>query len=565
MLKIFHLVFLLPLAIYGMWISIIHLYGVNIPILDQWVLPGEQIESFFQNQLSFATLYKQYNESRKLIPNLIFIILAGILKEWNVKAEMLIGLHFAFLMSLLIYFLLLLTNKSFYKNIFILIVYYFLLLSPSSFSRWLRGITIHRLIPDACLIINALIFRLKINQKLKIWLYSFFCIVAQYSFSGGIITWPISLIFIIFNSQMSLTERVKSVCLFILLFGISSSFYFINYSSPSYHTEANEIIKCSWQDIIIYFFAFVGNILGTSYVLSTFIGITLVATFTCLIISNYKSIREELIPWTAIGFYTIALGVLNTITRAPISYTHAMRIDYITHLVYLPLSILVILIYKVKYKKINFLNFYFLSFIGLMTAFYIQKNLKIKNLHELQEWQYKYNYGKSCIQLINFYQKDDCIKALFPFVDAPYPWKLDSVITRFKNLSNFNALQPGIVKELKIYNQGEWGYIDLIQEDPNGFFQIYGWAKLLNKAADAVILAYPDGSNGLIIVDILPIGQMREDVSRQYGLKYINSGWSGNLYWKNNKFTNSPNKCNIQAYSFDANENVLYPLKTFCK
>ncbi|NEU83941.1 hypothetical protein, partial [Nostoc sp. UIC 10630] len=135
------LVFLLPLTIYLIWILIIDLYGVNIPILDQWKVGGEQIESFFNNQLSFAVLYKQHNESRKLIPNLIFVILAGILKEWNVKAEMIIGLLFAFLMSVLIYLLLLLTNKSFYRNIFLLIIYDFLLLSPSSFSRWLRGIT----------------------------------------------------------------------------------------------------------------------------------------------------------------------------------------------------------------------------------------------------------------------------------------------------------------------------------------------------------------------------------------------------------------------------------------
>lgn len=41
-----HLIFLLPLTIYGIWILIIYLYGVNIPILDQWNVPGEQMKLF---------------------------------------------------------------------------------------------------------------------------------------------------------------------------------------------------------------------------------------------------------------------------------------------------------------------------------------------------------------------------------------------------------------------------------------------------------------------------------------------------------------------------------------
>ncbi|MBD0360397.1 MAG: hypothetical protein ICV56_06765, partial [Nitrososphaeraceae archaeon] len=287
-LKKRNLVFLLPLSIYGIWTLIIYSYGVNIPILDQWKVPGEQIESFFDNQLSFTLFYNQYNESRKLIPNLIFVILAAILKEWNVKAEMIIGLLFAFLMSVIIYLLLLLTNKSFYKNIFLLIIYNFLLLSPFSFSRWLRGITLHRLIPDACLIVNALIFRLNINQKIKVWLYCLFCAISQYSFSGGIVVWIVSLLFIIFNNKLSFNEKFKSLCLFIGFFAISTICYFINYVHPSYHTKPIEIVKSSWQDMISYFLAFLGNILGDFYELDMLIGLVLLVSFILLLILNFK-------------------------------------------------------------------------------------------------------------------------------------------------------------------------------------------------------------------------------------------------------------------------------------
>ncbi len=560
-LKKHNFLFLLPLTIYGIWILVVYLYSVNIPILDQWTIPGEQIEAFFKNELSFETLSKQHNESRKLIPNLIFVIISYILKEWNVKAEMIIGLHFAFFMSLIIYLLLLLTNKSFYKNLFLLIFYDFLLLSPSSFSRWLRGITIHRLIPDACIIINALIFRLNINQKLKVWMYSFFCAVSQYSFSGGIVTWAVSLLFIIFNNKISFNEKFKSLGLFIGLFTVSSIFYFKSYIQPYHHTKPSEIINSSWQDIISYFLAFLGNILGQFYELDVFLGLALLITFIVLLILNLKFIKEEIIVWFIIGSYTIALGIVNTITRLPMSSyasSHASRVDYILHLVYLPLSIMVILLYLIEYNKQNFKNLSF-YFLGIVTALYIHKNYPTKILHQLQEWQYNYNYGKSCIQLVNFYQKDDCIMVLFPVFDQAYYSNLNLVITRFKNLSQLNILRPGIVKDLKIFHQGEWGYIDSIQEGENGFFKISGWAKLPMKIADAVILAYSNESNHLIVVDILSIGQVRPDISKLYGSKYINSGWSGDVDIKN-KLPNF-NKSHLQAYAFDSNNNIFYPLK----
>lgn len=559
-----HILILVILATYGIWITIIYLYGVNIPILDQWIAPGEQIEIFFGDKPNWAILYRQYNESRMLFPNLIFIAIVGILKEWNVKGEMLIGITFAFLMLLIIYLLLSVTNRSFYKNLCILTGYNLLLLSPSSYSRWLRGITIHRLIPDACIITNALIFRLNINSRFKLLLYSIFCLIAQYSFSGGIVTWPVSLIFIIYNKNITISGKFKSIVLFIILFMISSLFYFKKYIQPSDVPEPIKIFSFSFQDIIIYFLSFLGNIFGSSYELSAVIGLILVIAFTILLTGNLKYIREQtLIPWIGIGLYTIALGVLNSITRLPLSYTNAVRIDYITHLVYLPLSIIVIFFYFIEFKRSQIQKWAAISFIGIISTFYINKNFQPNLLSDLQEWHHRYSYGKSCIQLISFYKKDDCIKVLFPFVAPPFTWKLEVVTQRFNKLSSLNILQPGIMKDIELSSTGDWGYIDSIKEEQiNGNLKISGWAKISNRAADALILAYNSEAQGLIVIDILPTGNIRKDVSQIYGWMYINSGWSGNIYL-NNRFSNF-NSCNIKAYGFDANENILYPLKSFC-
>ena len=537
-------------AIYVMWLIVICIYGVNIPVLDQWSMPGKQIESFFENRLDFTTLYEQHNESRMVFPNLIFVFLTYMLKTWNVKAEMLVGLGFAFLMSLFIYLLLLLTNSSFYKNISLLIVYNLCLLSPSSFSRWLRGITIHRLIPDACIIINALVFRLNINAKLKVLLFSISCVIAQFSFSGGIIVWPVTLLFVISINKITLVEKLKLVFVFIALFIISSSLYFTNYTYPPYHSAPSSILNYSFKDITIYIFSFCGNIFGYSPESSMIVGFVLITAFTGLLIVNLKRTREQkLIPWIGLGLYTIALGVIDTITRLPMSSNNALRVDYITHLAYLPLSILVIFLYTIKYNKNIILKWIALTLTGAILTFYLMKNSPNKIILGLQEWQHTYSYGKSCIQLVSFYEKDDCIKILFPVLEV--------VTKRFSKLSELNILQPGIVKELKFSSQGEWGYIDSIKKEPiNEYFKINGWAKILERPADAIVLAFTSENQGLTIVGVLPTGETRTDVSHLYGFRYLNTGWSGSVYLKNNF-----NISNIKAYGFDANTNILYPLK----
>ena len=559
-----YLLFLFPLFIYGLWIEVIHFFGVNIPILDQWIAPGEQIESLVEKHFQSSMLYKQYNESRTVVPNIIFLILVNILKEWNVKAEMLIGLTFTFLMLTIIYLLTTLNKSHFYQSICILIVYNILLLSPSSFSRWLRGITIHRLIPDTCLIINSLIFGLKINYQLKLLLYSLFCTIAQYSFSGGIVTWMVSLIFI-FYSSISLSEKAKSLLFYLTLFLISNYFYFRNYAYPSYHPEVKAIGNFSLIDVIIYSFAFLGNIFGTDYESSAIIGFILLAYFTTLTVLSLSSFKDKMvISWIGIGVYPVSLSLLDSITRLPISFTQALRVDYLTHLVYLPLSIIALFFSGIKLNQKRIQKFAAFSFIGFISILYINKNFQANIALEVKEWSYSYSYGKSCLQLISFYEKKDCIKLLFPFIEYPYPWHLELVTNRFDDLSVLNILKPGIVKSMKIAPQGEWGYIDFIEENSvNGAFKITGWAKILNKHADAVVLAYKTEEKKLIVIDILPTGNVREDVAQKYGRKYIDSGWSGNIYF-NNRLTKF-NMCNIQAYGFDATKNIFYPLVNFCQ
>ena len=59
-----------------------------MPYGDEWWTPGGQIVSFFHGTLQFADLFQQHNESRKLFPNLFYLLMAAVTGRWDVKDPM---------------------------------------------------------------------------------------------------------------------------------------------------------------------------------------------------------------------------------------------------------------------------------------------------------------------------------------------------------------------------------------------------------------------------------------------------------------------------------------------
>ena len=59
----------------------------SVPYGDEWWTPGGQIVSFFHGTLQFD-LFQQHNESRKLFPNLYYLLMAAVTGRWDVKDPM---------------------------------------------------------------------------------------------------------------------------------------------------------------------------------------------------------------------------------------------------------------------------------------------------------------------------------------------------------------------------------------------------------------------------------------------------------------------------------------------
>ena len=51
-------------------------YGVNLPVWDEWNVPGVAIVQSVTEQITWEDWIYQHNESRKLFPRLLFVLLA---------------------------------------------------------------------------------------------------------------------------------------------------------------------------------------------------------------------------------------------------------------------------------------------------------------------------------------------------------------------------------------------------------------------------------------------------------------------------------------------------------
>src|SRR5438477_5837529 len=59
-------------------------HSAPLPFWDEWNTPGAQLASWYRGTLTFAELCSQHNESRKLIPRLIYLPLFRLV-GWNVQ------------------------------------------------------------------------------------------------------------------------------------------------------------------------------------------------------------------------------------------------------------------------------------------------------------------------------------------------------------------------------------------------------------------------------------------------------------------------------------------------
>ena len=552
--------FVIAFIPFVIWMIAIYWYGVNIPHEDQWFNPRIAIEQYFSGNFQLSTIFQQHNESRKVFPTLISLLLTIIFQEWNLHYEMILGLAISLLICLLVLLLLFKTNPGHnLENLLIVGIFNYLLLSPSTYIMHLFSITFERLLPEAALLVNALIYLFPLPSYVKILVFAISAIIAQYSYAGGIVIWLLSIPLVLFLSHKKQRIKIGPVLIYGLLFCLSSLVYFWNYYTPPHHSKLSAILNFSILDMSSFGLAFLGNPFSSNYEFSIAIGLILFIVYVGLLLLALVSsldkawVKFHCLPWFVIGLYSISQAALATITRLPMSHTHALRPDYIIHPIYLVLANLALIAILSHYLSKNYLRKTGIIVMCFIVGLYLSYNFDQKKYHQLVIWHQDLQHFKACIQLIDFYEIESYNLLGCPgrAIVPEEPW--------VQGLDRLGLLKPGIVKSFKTENSSSnSGTINQLKTTPEGFI-ISGWAAINMQPADAVVVTYEEKNQPPSIVGIFSTGLANQDVSEQLNnTRLISAGWQGII--KKDLLPPQARVNSLRAYAFDTQNNRLFAL-----
>ncbi len=546
-------------------------YGVNLPVWDEWRVPGIAIIQSVTDQITWAHWIHQHNESRKLFPLLLFVPLAS-LTNWNIKYEMLISFLLACSISFSVYHLSKITlNCSPRKRIAYLVLANLLIFSPMQWDNWLWGLQAITFVPIACITASLAIIFSQNPLLFKFLLSVILATVATFSFANGMLCWIIIFPALIWISCQSKRKVSWVITGWLLLFGFNLAVYFHDYVKPESSPSFLEVFVNPIRTIA-YFLSFIGSPLGFHDLLSNqIIGLIVIMVFglSCfyfLGIQQNRQLLSRAFPWILIGSYAVGSGVLTTVGRVGFGVEQSLESRYITFSTYGILSLIYLLSIiagNIKNKDINLSSFDQLikkAVVVLCIAFLMTYPANFSlGTNKFITVNKDRLYAKACLILINEIDNPECIRyQIYP--DVNFLLKIAN------QLDSIGSLQPPLVTSNHMQNISRqnlpglnYGAFDSLSRDENGNYIASGWSVLpkYDRPAHAVILAYQTKDNVDRAFALVKPEQERKDVVEAlHKRQYLQSGWS-----KSFALDIIPaDAVAISAWAFDSNIGRAYKL-----
>ena len=322
-----------PLTMALLMTLLVRMCGLNVPYNDDFDSPGKMFFDWLQGSFGWHNLWEQHNESRLVIPRLIWLVEAFTVgwstKHWMYASVLICALQ-AYLLALLLRQL---VRHNFLRWLVAICVSLLLLHSQFAPGTFLRGSQGVILIPSLFIVFGLFLYSRQISFRSKLLIYVILAEISTLTFANGMIVWV--LLYPIFPILHGLRDSSRdrggillsaALVLFCALAGIGS--YFVNYGStpPSWPVDG-------LAGFLRYFFSLIGagaGSVGASRANFAFGLCLCVAAVACLTFVIMEAVKErtlarveQTLPWTALVAYVLVSGVVNTFIRAPLGLTNA--------------------------------------------------------------------------------------------------------------------------------------------------------------------------------------------------------------------------------------------------
>ncbi len=323
--------------------SFVYKLGVTIPYYDQWVFIPT-LEKMHNHTLTFADIWANHSEHKIFFPKLIMLFLAYI-SNWNIALEL--GTNVVLGLLIFLFLISLLGNTLKTVPVWLKLFTAVMIFSTIQWQNWLWGWQIQ-------------IFMSVLGSVIAVWAGDRWqgkstglavvisaCVLSSYSFSSGLITWPV--VFILFLLQRK--WKLKHFSILIVSCIVTVVLFYINYHKPAAHPSLTFFLN---HPIILvrYILTYLGSSLSWKPSISWIVAVITLCILSFSIFNIWRYKKESLyavLPWLALALYSCMIACVTSLGRLGMGWEQASASRYTTISLFLPLSTMILFWYSMKF------------------------------------------------------------------------------------------------------------------------------------------------------------------------------------------------------------------------
>jgi hypothetical protein len=310
-------------------------YWVNVPIWDEWDTPGIAILRAVQHELNWADLLAQHNESRKVIPRLLAILMAGP-AGWDVRQGMVLTLVSACLVSaFVLYYLRKNVGRVLFGTIVTWAVVNLLLFAPSQYENFLSGFMWEVSFPILCLLTCITVNLGDRPLWMKVLCNSLLALLSTYTFAHGMLVWLFA--FPLRSPVERFGPRSRAVELswyaIYLMLGVASiAYYFVGYYRPPIAPPSATFrqIPQVLDFLIVWLGANFRSDAVDARVAGVLLWIVIMGAVPSAFLRTYRNptVWKRYYPWLLLAGFSLGSGLMTAIGRARIGVDLAFNTGF---------------------------------------------------------------------------------------------------------------------------------------------------------------------------------------------------------------------------------------------
>jgi hypothetical protein len=546
-----------PAAIIGWLILRNH---VDMPFWDDWLASSDILIKAKTGALTVHDIVTQLNESRLVVPRLLFLGIA-LLTDGRVAWQLLLTFLLAVFISWASFLLILRTVGS--KRLSLLGLAFLvnlLIFTPMHGENWLWGAQVICFIPVACLLGTLLVLDSGMGDTARIAVGGLLCTVATYSYANGLVTWVAAApaVFVVLGA--------RPLAAWAGLFALNLGSFFYGYTAPG-----GQMLEGVRHPIRAgeYVLAFLGAPLAVGRLrLAQAVGAALLVVSLCVAVFLWHerrdaTLRRRTVPWVSLVLYVLASAALAAAGRSAFGVEQALARRYVSFSIYLlvALVLLVAIVAADAKEKSRFSrrgkSWFRLTRAGLVAGLLVLHFVCfVSGAHGIVWVGRMLRYGKSCLVFANAAPDTACLTS----------WVLPNAETATRMVNDLDRLgcfRPHLVRSPRLQDlqpavdPASIGVFEGLGA-AGGKLTASGWAVLPggSRAADSVILAQEALDGSWIPIGFWPVLGARPDVAEERGRSLRESGWA--YTFDASRLERRPVR--VSAWSFDCERGEAYQL-----